>query len=83
MGKVTVKELIMENKKGLYTSYAHTFNTKKDMIEFMRSHDQLPYKDHSVQTITGHGVGIWTKVMSTYYFVEFTSGNLNRERISL
>jgi hypothetical protein len=72
----------MINKPGKYISITYTFNKKADMLDYLRSHEQLPYKDHSVQTIIGQGIGIWAKVMSTYYFVEFTSGNLNRESVS-
>lgn len=66
-------------KPELYTSTTYVFSKKSMMLDFMRSIDVLPYKDHTAQTITGRAVGIWNKVVTHYYFVLFQSSNLNRE----
>jgi len=70
------------NKPGQYISNTYTFQTKKAMIDYLYENKFVAYKNHTVQTVEGRGCGLWHKVASTYYFVQFTSGNLNRVSVS-
>lgn len=66
----------------VYTSRTYVFSKKSMMLDFMRSMDVLPYKDHTAQTVTGQVVGFWNKIVTRYYFVHSTSGNLSQWSVS-